>query len=68
VFSAAIVPSGRKLSVLAAPIWSAAALALSASARAAALCGNVTFAPTNPAGPSARTISANSAGGAGRRW
>ncbi len=45
-----------------------AALADERSAAAASLCGIVTFAPANPAAGSARTVSANSSGGTGRRW
>ena len=68
VLSARIVPSGAKVSVFAAPIAAAAGVAASASASAASLCGIVTFAPRKPAAGSARTVSANSSGGTGRRW
>ena len=61
VLSALMRPSA-KLSVLAAPMASAAGLTSSASARAASLCGIVTFAPTYPEAGSARTVSANSSG------
>ncbi len=63
----ASVPAS-KLSVLAAPMACARTLAVVARASAASLCGIVTFAPTNPAPGSARTVSANSSGGTGRCW
>ncbi len=61
VFSAAIRPP-EKLSVLAAPIASAASEASSASSSAATLCGTVTLAPTKPSLASRRTSAAKSAG------
>jgi hypothetical protein len=62
-----MVPSGSKVSVLAAPIACAAPLAAPASASAASLCGIVTFTPRKPAAGSARTVSANASGGSGSR-
>jgi hypothetical protein len=59
------MPRGSKVSVLAAPIARAAALASSATASAACLCGIVTLTPRKPAAGSARTVSANSSGGSG---
>jgi hypothetical protein len=67
VFSPAIEPSRANDSVFAAPIARAAALALSDSASAACLCGIVTFDPTKPEPPSARTVSTSSSGGTGSR-
>jgi hypothetical protein len=62
-----IAPSS-KVSVFAAPIARATSLALSATARAASLCGIVTFAPRKPDPGSARTVSSNRGGGTGRCW
>ena len=68
MFSAAIraAPSSRtvKLSVLAAPISCAAALAVSASASAASLCGIVTLTPAySPSSASSATPASKSSGG-----
>jgi len=63
VLSARISPASPKLSVLAAPISVAAGEASEASARAASLCGMVTFAPTKPSAGRAMVSSGKSAGG-----
>ncbi len=68
MFSAAIAPSAANVSVFAAPITLTASLAVSASSSAECLWGIVTFAPTNPAGASARTVSAKRSGGTGSSW
>ena len=68
MLAALISPSGVKVSVFAAPISRASSVALLASCSAACLCGIVTLAPRKPAAGSARTVSANSSGGTGRRW
>ncbi len=67
VFSAAIAPPSPKLSVLAAPMASAARERVSASASAASLWGTVTFSPRKPDPGSALTVSANNSGGTGTR-
>ena len=68
VFSAAIAPSGgERERVRRTDRPGRLARPASASTSAACLWGIVTFAPTKPAGPRARVVSANSSGGTGSR-
>jgi hypothetical protein len=60
-----MAPSSENVSVLAAPMATAAGVRRSAQANASSLCGIVTLAPRKPEPWSARTVSDSSAGGTG---